>query len=150
MAPSLLDTNVLVHAMYLASPLHRTAARLVALGLSERGRFCIAPQNLVEFAAVVTQARFVDPPLSASDVSRISKLLYSSRRLTKIYPKRGTVLRTIREGSALRISGAVWYDLFLAVTMRDAGVRVIVTEDVGDFRKFPFVLAHKLEDATPA
>jgi predicted nucleic acid-binding protein len=150
MALSLLDTNVLVHAMYLDSPLHRAAAHLVALGLRERGRFCIAPQNLVEFAAVVTQARFVDPPLSPRDVSRISKLLYRSRRLTKIYPKRGTVLRTIREGSALRITGAVWYDLFLALTMRDAGVRVIITEDVGDFGKFPFVLARRLADTAPA
>lgn len=147
MALALLDTNVLVHAAYRDSPHHRAAAQLVALGLGERGRFCIAPQNIVEFLAVVTRARFVDPPLPAADAAEMAALLYRSRRLGKIYPKRGTVLRTIRAGRDLGIAGPVWYDLFLAATMRDAGVRVVVTENIGDFRRFPFLSPCKMEDA---
>lgn len=144
--PALLDTNVLVHAAYRRSPAHAAAATLLDRGLRERGVFCIAPQNLVEFAAVVTRQRRGDHPLPAEDVLRITDLLYRSRTLTKIYPRRGTVARAMSEGSRLGINGAAWYDLFLALTMRDAGVGVIVTENVSDFRQFPFVAARGLAE----
>lgn len=147
MALALLDTNVLVHSVYSGSPHHEAAARLVDLGLRKSGHFCIAPQNIIEFAAVVTRGRFVDPPLSSVEAARIAKLLYQSRRLRKIYPKRGTVMRSIREGAALGIRGATWYDLFLALTMRDAGVQVIVTENTTDFQKFPFLSPRRIQEA---
>lgn len=63
----------------------------------------------------------------------MASVLYRSRRLIKIYPKRGTVIRTLREGRALNVRGPAWYDLFLAVTMRDAGVHLIITENTSDF-----------------
>jgi predicted nucleic acid-binding protein len=147
MPPTLLDTNVLVHAAYRRSPAHVPAATLLDRGLKERGLFCIAPQNLVEFAAVVTRQRRGDQPLPGDDVLRITDLLYRSRTLAKIYPRRGTVARAMSEGARLGIKGAAWYDLFLALTMRDAGVRAIVTENVSDFQQFSFVTARKITEA---
>jgi len=147
MAMALLDTNVLVHAIDRLSPLHAPAARLVELGLGERGRFCISPQNLVEFSAVVTRPRLVRAPLPGDELERMTGILYRSRRLKKIYPMRGTVMRSIREGATLGISGPAWYDLYLALTMRDAGVEIVVTEDLGHFRRFPFVTALRIKDA---
>jgi len=147
MASALLDTNVLVHAIYRKSPLHAAAGEVLDQALRYRGRYCIAPQNIIEFSAVVTRSRFVDPPLSGQDVYRVASLLYRSRRLAKIYPRRGTVIRAIKDGAALGITGSAWYDLFLAMTMRDAGVSVVVTETVEDFRKFPFVTARTIEQA---
>ncbi len=147
MASVLLDTNVLVHAVYRQSPYHAATSVLVDQALRERGRFCIAPQNLVEFAVVVTRSRFVDPPLPTAEVGRIASLLYQSRNLSKIYPLRGTVMRAIREGAALGVTGPAWYDLFLAMTMRDAGVSAIITENVDDFRKFPFISPRRIERA---
>lgn len=147
MALALLDTNVFVYAMYRKSLLHGAAARLVDQALRERGRYCIAPQNLVEFLAVVTRSRFVDPPLSPVEAGRVTSLLYRSRRLTKIYPRRGTVVRAIEEGAVLGVAGPTWYDLFLAMTMRDAGVSLVVTENVEDFRKFRFITAQRIEEA---
>jgi predicted nucleic acid-binding protein len=148
MAPALLDTNVLVYAAYRRSAFHDAAAVLVNRGLKQRGVFCIAPQNLVEFAAVVTRRRQHDHPLPSSHLFRIADLLYRSRTLAKIYPRRGTVARAIREGARLEISGSAWYDLFLALTMRDAGVRSIITENISDFDQIPFVVARRIsEDA---
>ena len=147
MAAALLDTNVLVHAGYRDSPLHSAAAMLVDRGLRKRGLYCLAPQNLTEFAAVVTRGRLVQPAMTPEEAARMGELLYRSRRLTKIYPSRGTVLRSIREGRMLRVTGPAWYDLFLAVTMREAGVKVIVTENVRDFEKFPFVVARSISEA---
>ena len=146
MAPALLDTNVLVYAAYRRSPLHEAAALLVERGLKQRGVFCIAPQNLVEFAEVVTRRRQNDQPLPANHLFRISDLLYRSRTLTKIYPRRGTVARAMREGVRLEIGGSAWYDLFLALTMRDAGVRSIVTENISDFERLPFVVARRISE----
>lgn len=150
MGRSLLDTNVLVHAVYRRSPLHGAAASLVDLGLRERARYCVAPQNLIEFAAVVTRSRFVDPPLSVAETRRIVDKLYRSRVLSKIYPLRGTAMRAIREGATLGIIGPLWYDLFLAATMRDAGVATIITENLDDFKRFPFVTAHGIKEAAGA
>jgi len=147
MPPALLDTMVLVHAAYRDAELHRDAAVLVDRGLRNRGVFCIAPQNLVEFAAVVTRARLVAPSMSGSDVSKIVGVLYRSRALTKIYPKRATVSRAVAEGARLGVTGPAWYDLFLAITMVDNGVDTVVTENTADFRKFPFVTACRLADA---
>ena len=147
MALALLDTNVLVHAANASSPLHAAAAHLVAQGLRKRDHFCIAPQNLTEFAAVVTNTRFVEKPLSPTDVLRMVQELYQSRRLAKIHPKRGTVMRAVQTGTDKNISGAVWYDLFLAQTMLDAGVHLIITENIADFSQIPFIHAKKIQEA---
>jgi len=96
---------------------------------------------------VVTRSRFVDPPLSSGQAAQIAKTLYQSRRLSKIYPSRGTVIRAIREGGSLGISGPVWYDLFLAMTMQEAGVGTIVTENASDFRHMRFISTCKIQDA---
>jgi len=120
---------------------------LVEQGLRRAGRFCLAPQNLIEFAAVVTRKRFVDPPMDAAEVLRITDMLYRSRRLAKVYPQRGTVRRALTEGTALGIQGPRWYDLFLAVTMRDAAVGVVVTENTADFASIPFVRALTIDAA---
>lgn len=147
MAIALLDTNVLIHAAYSKAAHHLPAAVLVKRGLDETSRYCIAPQNLVEFAAVATRTRFVNPPISAKELARITDLLYRSRRLVKIYPRRGTVSRALREGTALGVTGPLWYDLFLAMTMRDAGVDTIITDNLNDFRRFSFVTALGIAEA---
>jgi predicted nucleic acid-binding protein len=147
MAAALLDTNVLVHAGYRDSPLHSVAATLVDRGLRKRGVYCLAPQNLVEFMAVVTRGRLVHPAMAPEEAARMGEILYRSRRLSKIYPSRGTVLRSIREGRSLGITGPAWYDLFLAVTMRETGVKEIITENARDFSKFRFVAARSIADA---
>lgn len=137
MAAILLDTNVLVHAAYRGAEHHRQAAALLDRGLRRRGLFCVAPQNIIEFASVVTRSRFVDPPLGPEEVHRMAGILWRSRSLAKIYPKRGTVIRALREGRDLKTRGPAWYDLFLALTMRDAGIHAIVTENAKDFSPIP-------------
>ena len=69
---ALFDTNVLVSAVYEGSPVHLAARGLIDRGLREKGQFCIAPQNLVEFAAVVTRKRFVEPPPYRTTKSAVS------------------------------------------------------------------------------
>lgn len=143
---ALLDTNVLVHALYAGSALHADADRLVQAALREKGRFCIAPQNLIEFAAVATRPRAVSPPIPHAKVGGFMEALRRSRCLGKIHPKRGTAPRAVQEGVRLGVRGTVWYDLFLAMTMRDSGIREIVTENESDFKAFPFIVTRDIRD----
>ena len=143
----LLDTNVIVHAVYKGSPLHLPAAALLTSALEQKGQFCITPQNIIEFLYVVTRGRFVDPPLEAGDAAKIANKLFKSRRLRKIYPARGTVLRAAKEGQRAGVKGTAWYDLYLAVTMRDNNIERIVTENIRDFRSLDFVAPIRIEDA---
>ena len=115
--------------------------------MREHGRFCLSPQNIIEFAAVATRVRFVDPPLSADKVAEIAAKLYSSRKLGKIYPARGTVIRAMREGRILGKAGNAWYDVYLAMTMRDAGVGTVVTENARDFAGLDFINVMGIEEA---
>lgn len=144
---ALLDTNVLIHAAFQDAPLHACAARLLDRGMKERGVYCVAAQNLVEFSAVSTRPRLVASPLQPADLNRMVTRMYRSRLLQKIYPKRAAVMRALREGVSLGFSGPAWYDLFLAVTMQEAKVFSIVTEDLKTFRRIPFVEPISIEDA---
>jgi hypothetical protein len=45
----------------------------------------------------------------------------------------------------LRVQGRAWYDL-LAITMRDAGVRELITENVSDFQGFSFLKVSAFPD----
>ena len=119
----------------------------MARGLKESHRYCVSPQNLMEFCSVVTRGKFVNPPMSAKEAARMGQILYRSRRLSKVYPKRGTVERTLELGRALGQTGTIWYDMYLACTMRDSGIRSIITENTSDFRRFPFVEVRKILEA---
>jgi predicted nucleic acid-binding protein len=143
---TLLDTNVLIHAAFTEAPHHEAAALLLARGLAKAGIYCIAPQNIVEFAAVATRPNLVTNPLSPTELQRMTTLLYASRHLKKIYPRRGTVMRAVRHGASLKFSGSAWYDIFLATTMQDYGVRSIITEDLTTFRRIGFVNARGIEE----
>ncbi len=52
-----------------------------------------------------------------------------------------------RQGKRLQVAGPAWYNLFLAVTMREAGLKEIITESIRDLRKFPFVMARSIAEA---
>jgi predicted nucleic acid-binding protein len=143
----LLDTNVIVHAVYKGSQLHLPAATLMQRALREKGAYCIAPQNLIEFLSVVTRGRFVDPPMRPENATEVASTLFRSRRFRKIYPVRGTVNRAIAEGKHIDLTGTRWYDLYLAVTMRDNRVATIVTENIRDFRALDFISAIRIQDA---
>lgn len=147
MPAALLDTNVLIHAAYEETPLHAHARCVLDQALTDAGRYCIAPQNMVEFAAVVSKKRRVHQAMPPSEIATFASVLYRSRILKKIYPKRATVMRAIREGARLGLTDKIWYDMYLALTMRDAGVSVIVTEDLHDYARFPFVTAIGIEEA---
>jgi predicted nucleic acid-binding protein len=81
------------------------------------------------------------------NATEVASTLFRSRRFRKIYPVRGTVNRAIAEGKHIDLTGTRWYDLYLAVTMRDNRVATIVTENIRDFRALDFISAIRIQDA---
>jgi uncharacterized protein len=57
--PTLLDTNVLIDALYKDSDHHPAARALLDQAKQEDAGFCITPQVLAEFYAVVTHPKRV-------------------------------------------------------------------------------------------
>src|SRR5581483_4400706 len=60
--PALIDTNVLVYALFPAMPDHVASRTLVDRARAAGANLYVAPQNLVEFFAVVTDPRRVSQP----------------------------------------------------------------------------------------
>lgn len=129
----LLDTNILVHATGAQSPRHAKAKELRDQAAAGRFDACIAAQILTEFYAVVTDPRRFQPALTPSQAQRELQT-YLSSSLKLILPKDTTMLRMLNLlGFKLVRSGRI-FDVFLAATMLDNGVRRIYTENTNDFK----------------
>lgn len=60
--PALIDTNVLVYALFPAMPEHTASRALLDTAKTAGANLYVAPQNFIEFFAVVTDARRVAQP----------------------------------------------------------------------------------------
>ena len=60
--PALVDTNVLVYALFPAVPDHAASRALLDTAKAAGTNLYVAPQNLIEFFAVVTDPRLVTQP----------------------------------------------------------------------------------------
>src|ERR1051326_4272227 len=65
--PALGDTNCLVYARFPAMPDHATSLALLDTAKTAGANLCVAPQNIIEFFAVVTDPRRVTQPKTADE-----------------------------------------------------------------------------------
>jgi len=128
----LLDTNILVHAAGTRSPKHAAAKELRDRTASGQLDACLAAQVLVEFYAVVTDPRRFRPPLTPPQ-ARGELAAYLASPLKVILPRPTTVARMLDLAGSRLARGGNIFDVFLAATMLDNGVRAIYTENVRDF-----------------
>ena len=63
---AVLDTNVLVYALFAQRPEHAAPLALLESARDADANLVVAPQNLAEFYAVVTNPRRVSTPLSGA------------------------------------------------------------------------------------
>src|SRR5262245_6856832 len=64
---TMLDTNVLVDALYEDLPEYPAASYLLTLADNTDAAFCVAPQVLAEFYAIITDPRRVSAPYTAAE-----------------------------------------------------------------------------------
>jgi toxin-antitoxin system PIN domain toxin len=133
---SLIDTNVLVYALYEDARHHLRARALLDRAVDPHARFCVAPQNLIEFYAVVTNPRRVTQSKSATEaLAAIADLL--AQPGVSVIPVPGDLLS--RWTALLEqhpVTGRRVFDLQLIATMLGNGLRRIYTFNAKDFEPF--------------
>lgn len=136
--PALLDTNVLVYAVFPAMPEHAASRTLVDSAMSTGANLCIVPQNLVEFFAVVTDPRRVSQPKSSNEaLQAIDDFLALPGLMLLPVP----VDVIVRWAALLRQSPATKkraFDAQLVATMLGNSVMKIYTFNTADFQSLAF------------
>jgi uncharacterized protein len=124
---ALLDTNILVYAMNKDAEQHAVCRDLVERAFAQKIEVCLAPQILFEYFAVVTSAKQMTRPLSALEaVEDIERL---PGALPLVHPTTETVTRSLNLVRVLGHTGRHVFDIALAATMLENGVKTIYTFD---------------------
>ncbi len=136
----LLDTNILIYAHDELSPKNKSAKDLVEKALNGEIEASISHQNLLEFAAAITQ------PKKVSWVLSIDKALedmdqYLASNIKIIVPNQGTILIAKDFLKSLKLKGRKVFDVYLAATMLSNGINVIYTDNDKDFEIFKEIRA---------
>jgi predicted nucleic acid-binding protein len=135
---SLLDTNVLLYSFDTTSKHYEACRSLREKGIRDSAGFCLAPQVLFEFYAVVTNpARVVKPRTSNEALQEIEKLAAVFPLIMPPADIHVHVMRLIRQ---LGFGGRHIYDVVLAATMLANlanNVKRIYTYDADRFGKIP-------------
>lgn len=133
---SLLDTNILVYADNIDSPYHEKAEKIREEAKLGRIKVCVSFQNLLEFYSVMTNPKRIENCLSPEEANQEVEKYLSTKIIRKIGPKPTTLGIAIKLNQKLKVVGQKMFDLFLAATMLDNGVKKILTANEGDFKGF--------------
>jgi len=134
MAKVLVDSNILVYSIQRdAGKKHEISSTIIA-ELTASQRMCVSIQNLAEFSRIVLEK--ISPPLNpetaSGHVADFSKFSSTLRYNGK------TILLAISISRQYRLH---FFDALLAATMQENGIEEILTENVEDFSKIPWINA---------
>jgi toxin-antitoxin system PIN domain toxin len=124
---SLVDANILVYAASPTAVQHRASRALLESEL----RLCVASQVFAEFYAVVTNPRRVTVPFTPTEARAFINEL--AQRMEILPVSAAVVNRWTELAERHSVNGANVFDLQLAATMIESGVRRIYTYNRADF-----------------
>lgn len=128
---ALLDTNVLVYALFTDAEHHAAARALIARGQTGVIGIVVTPQILAEFYAIITNPRRVTQPLTPADaIAEVQKYL-AEFAVLPVPPD--VVDRWAELAMRHAVVGGDIYDLQLIATMIGNGVTTIYTFNDRDF-----------------
>lgn len=134
-ARAVLDTNILAYAYDKSDPTRREICeRLVRSGFEGESKYCVPSQVLGELYVVLTKK--VAKPLSKEEASLIVDAFVESPRWGKLDYSHLTVKRALED---LRTINTSFWDIMIAETMKEAGVRTLYTENERDFGRIPWL-----------
>lgn len=133
---ALVDTNVLVYAMFPQDPRHKVCRELLETADHDDAALCVAERVLVEFFRVVTDPRKVQEARSPNDaLAALGALL--SRPGLEVLPTPGDLVSRWMDLVRRRpVVGRRVFDVVLVATMLGNGVRRIYTYNHNDFTPF--------------
>ena len=136
---TLLDANVLVYAVNADAPQQSASRAVLQAAMLGRLLGVLVPQVLLEFFAVITNARRVQHPLPPEVAWSQVTLLRTSLPVLPIAPASLDVLDALVRDQ--RPTGAKVFDLFLVAQMRAHLVNTICTYNTADFAAVPGIAA---------
>lgn len=136
-----LDTNLLVYAHNIDSPLHVPARQFLEMEFNRQDEagnavVCIPSQTLLEFLNTITWSR-LESPLAMPDAVAVVQY-YVDSGIPIIYPK-SSQLRTVLALLESASSRKNIFDAVLAATLKDNNITGLYTVNIKDFKYFDFI-----------
>jgi predicted nucleic acid-binding protein len=134
--PALVDTNVLVYALYQDSPQYAASQALVNRAQKSGANLFIAAQSLAEFYATVTNARRVTDPKKPEEALEAIEALLAIPGLSLLPQPPDVVNRWCELLRQHPVLGGDVFDLQLIAKMLASGIRKLYTFNAADFLPF--------------
>lgn len=129
------DTNILAYAFDESNEKYRKlCSEIVRDGFEGDAQYYLSNQVLSELFVVLT--KHVGKPLSKERATIIVSGFVDSSKWKKLNYTHLTVKRVLQDLQTINTS---FWDALIAETMREAGIRVVYTENERDFRKIPWI-----------
>jgi predicted nucleic acid-binding protein len=132
--PVLLDTNVLLRLTQPHHPNAPAAARALRALRARSETLCVAPQNIVEFWAVIT--RPIDTNGLGLSIEQAAEEVSGLKRLFVLLPELPLHDTWEHLVSDYRVSGKNAHDARLVAAMMVHGIENILTFNVEDFLRY--------------
>jgi predicted nucleic acid-binding protein len=136
--PALIDTNVLVYALFPSMPDYAASRALLDRANAADANLCVAPQNLIEFFAVVTDPRRVTKAKTPDEALQAIDDFLAQPGLGLLPIPHDLIPRwcgLIRQSSTAKKRA---FDTQLVAVMLASSVAKIYTFNVADFQVFSF------------
>lgn len=134
---TMLDTNILVDALYEDLPEYPAAAHLLELAEDIEAALCVAPQVLAEFYAVITDPRRVSDVYTAEEARQEVEKIRHKPGIHILPVPVDVVDRWLELLRTHPVTRSRIFDVQLVATMLGNEVRRIYTFNVRDFTAFP-------------
>jgi predicted nucleic acid-binding protein len=146
---ALVDTNVLVYALFPTAPQHADSRALVESAADPAAGLCVFPQILAEFFAVVTNPKRVSPAKPPGEALLAIERFLALPGLTVLPLPADVVPRWVGLVRAHPVKGGEVFDAQAAAAMLAHGLATVYTYNLGDFRGFPGITAKEPSPASP-
>jgi len=143
MPTDLLDTNILVYALFPAASQHAASRLLVEKANDPNAGLCVLPQILAEFFAVVTNPKRVSPAKTPDEALRAIEQFLALPGLTLLPLPADVVTRWIQLARIRPVRGGEIFDLQAAAAMLAHGIGNVYTYNVTDFQGIPGISAQE-------
>jgi toxin-antitoxin system PIN domain toxin len=133
---ALVDSNILVYALFRECEHHERCRVFLDQSQAGQVRLCVAPQNLAEFYAVVTDPRRVAVSREPAEALDAIERMLSMPGMTLLPTPNDVVYRWITLARRHPVTRGGVFDLQLVATMLGNDVRKIYTFNRADFEPF--------------
>ncbi len=129
-----LDTNILVYASTIRSPLHQAALQAIQQFYDTQVEIWISRQVLREYLATLTRTQQFTNPVPVEIL--IADIRYFSNRFRVAEDSRAITERLLELLEQIPIGGRQIHDANIVATMLVYGVNNLLTHNVNDFQRF--------------